>query len=211
MKRVVITGCITLASGLILAACLPPLSIPKQITLSSPTLAQVQGPSPELTATPSSTPTIEASFSAALSPTSTFTPIPSLTPTFGDTGTIPYEGPIPTLDLTGTVAPFGITAVLITDTAAPAGSDLGLSTTYGPVHIQNKSRSQVDLSLHCTTSKGVQIILEYDNLRNVVALLPHGNYVYVLYVGGRQSVGSFSHFTSQKLSITIYQDSVVIQ
>ena len=211
MKRVVLAGCIILASSLILAACLPPLSIPTQISIPSPTLSQAQGPSPEFMAPPSSTPTIEASLTPALPPTSTFTPISSLTPTFGDTGTTPYESPIPTLDITGAVAPFGITAVLITDTAAPAGSDLGLSTTYGPVHIQNKSRAQVDLSLHCTTSKGVQIFLEYHNLRNVVAMLPRGNYIYVLYVGGRQSVGSFSHFTSQKLSITIYQDSVVIQ
>jgi hypothetical protein len=211
MKRVVLAGCITLASSLILAACLPPLPIPKQISLPSSTLAPDQSPSPEFTASPSSTSTVEASFTPALLPTSTFTPIPSLTPTFGDTGTTPLEGSIPTLDITGTVAPSSITAVLVTDTAAPAGSDLGLSTTYGPVHIQNKSRTQVDLSLHCTTSKGVQIFLEYDNLRNVVAMLPHGNYVYVLYAGGRQSVGSFSHFAARKLSITIYQDSVVIQ
>jgi hypothetical protein len=211
MKRAALAGCITLASGLILAACLPPFSIPTKIRLSSPTLAQNQGPSPEFTTRPSSTLNIEASSTPALLPTGTFTPIPSLTSTIGDAGNTPYLGLTPTLDITGTVSPFGITAVLITDTATPAGSDLGLHAIYSPVHIQNKSRTQVDLSLHCTTSKGVQIILEYNNLRNVVVLLPQGNYIYVVYVGGRQSVGSFSHFTARKLSITIYQDSVVIQ
>lgn len=42
-------------------------------------------------------------------------------------------------------------------------------------------------------------------------MLPQGNYVYVVYVGGRQIIGSFSFFIAQKLIISIYQDRVVIQ
>jgi hypothetical protein len=68
----------------------------------------------------------------------------------------------------------------------------------------------VDISLHCTTKKGLQAILEYNNIRNVFTMLPEGNYVYVVYVGGRQVVGGFSFLTAQKLFIDVYKDRVVI-
>jgi hypothetical protein len=42
-------------------------------------------------------------------------------------------------------------------------------------------------------------------------MLPQGNYVYVVYVGGRRIIGNFSFLIAQKLLISIYQDRVVIQ
>ena len=211
MKRVALTGCIALASGLILAACLPVIPKPVQVNLSTPTLSADILQSPESTSTPTSTLAIAASSTPSLIPTSTFTPIPSFTPTLGNTETATSVGLTPTIEITGTTVPAELTAIIITDTATPFGFDGRLNTIYGPVHIQNKSHLQVDLSFHCTTSKGLEIITEFNNVRNVVTTLPQGNYVYVIYMGGRQSVGSFSYLTVRKLSFTIFQDGVVIQ
>jgi hypothetical protein len=211
MKRVALTGCVALASGLILAACLPVIPKPVQVNLSSATPLADELPSPGSTTTPTSTLSIESSSTSTLIPTSTFTPIPSFTSTIGSIETTTPVGVTPTIGFTGTAAPSALTAILVTDTATPFGALSNPNTIYGPVHIQNKSRLQVDLSLHCTTSKGVEIIIEFNRVRNVVTMLPEGDYVYVIYMGGRQSIGSFSYLTVRKLSFTIYQDGVVIQ
>ena len=206
MKRVALAGCVALVSVLILAACLPSIPNPLNINLSSPTLVPQQSPSP--VASPTVTPTIEPSSTPTFLPTSTFTPIPSLTPTVFSSPTatsISTDTAIPIVS--GTPAAISMTVVVETDTAGLHGP---LNSIYLPAHIDNFSHSQVDISLHCTTIKGVEIVLEFNNVRHISTNLPQGNYVYVAYVGGRQMIGNFSFLTARKLRITIYSDSVVI-
>jgi hypothetical protein len=74
----------------------------------------------------------------------------------------------------------------------------------------NRSGTQADISLHCTTRKGQFTILEFENVRSLGIDAPLGDYVYVVYVGGRQLIGDFSFRTDQKLTITIYQDRVTV-
>ena len=211
MIRVALAGFVALASGLILTACLPFIPGPSPITRSSPSSASVQTPSLEITASPLPTLTIAPSSTFSPVPTGTFTPIPSFTSTIGSTGAPVTASFTTAVDMAGTALPLNVTAILVTDTATPFGTPANLNSIYGPVHIQNKSHVQVDLSFHCTTSKGVEIIIEFNNVRNVVTTLPIGNYAYVMYMGGRRSIGSFSYLTVRKLTFTVYRDGVVIQ
>ncbi len=74
MKRVVLAGIVALASGAILAACLPPLPGPTKSKPSSPTPLPVPRASPEAATATISTLFIEASSTPTLFPTDTFTP-----------------------------------------------------------------------------------------------------------------------------------------
>jgi hypothetical protein len=205
MKRIALTGSIALASGLILTACLPAISDNKRVNpiLQTPVLEST--PSGEFTTTKTSTASIELSSTATLIPTSQFTPIPSFTSAVEPAIEVP---------LIVTAIPISVTGIFISDTATPIESvgidKLPSNTIYKPVHIQNISGKQVDITLHCTTNKGLQTILEYKNVKNLFTDLPEGDYVYVIFVGGRQLVGSFSFMTAAKLFITIHKDRVAI-
>jgi hypothetical protein len=83
-------------------------------------------------------------------------------------------------------------------------------TIYKRVRIENRSRSQMDISLHCTTLKGLQTVLEYENVKNLSVEAPDGNYIFVVYAGGRQMTGGFSLLTVPSLTITVYADRVAV-
>jgi hypothetical protein len=83
-------------------------------------------------------------------------------------------------------------------------------TVYKRVRIENRSRTQMDISLHCTTIQGLQTVLEYENVKNLAIEAPEGKYVYVVYVGGRQFVGAFSLLDMPNATITVYADRVAI-
>ncbi len=192
--------CIVLACGLSLAACLPNLpgilaSTPVPSTQSvevSPTSQATSTLTSSLTATP--VPTYLANTSG------TFTAIPTFTPT-GNPGTaVTATGTAPTTEPTETAT-----------VLEPVSLDkLPPSTVYKRVRIENQSRSQMDISLHCTTVKGLQTVLEYENVKNISIQAPDGNYIYVVYAGGRQMTGSFSLLTVPSLIITVYKDRVAV-
>ena len=69
----------------------------------------------------------------------------------------------------------------------------------------------MDISLHCTTRSGQQAVLEYGNVRNITIDAPVGDYVYVVYVGGRKIVGSFSLRRLPDATITVYADHVSVR
>ena len=199
--------CITFAVGCSLAACLP--NFQGLISRANPPASTVElTPSRQLAATQ------EASASPAPTqfPTSTvaptFTPIPTLTAATGSP-TIATATP-------GTMTPSGTTALPAgpTSTAAPPESisldKLQPGTVYKPVHIQNLSHSQMDISLHCTTIHGLHTVLEYNDVRNLTVQAPECDYIYVVYVGGRPMSGSFSLLHVPKATITVYADKVAI-
>jgi hypothetical protein len=110
---------------------------------------------------------------------------------------------------TGTLAPIEPTPTatvpeLISLDKLPPG------TIYKRVRIENRSRSQMDISLHCTTLKGLQTVLEYENVKNLSVEAPDGNYIFVVYAGGRQMTGGFSLLTVPSLTITVYADRVAV-
>ena len=54
-------------------------------------------------------------------------------------------------------------------------------------------------------------ILEYPVEKRVEVKAPLGNYVYVVWVGGRKISGSFVLQKDNDVTITIYKDKVVVQ
>jgi hypothetical protein len=165
-------------------------------------------PLPTATPAASNTPVIAPSNTATALPA--FTPIPSFTPTsLPETAGSPTGSPVPLGTVTLATSPeAAATATLV----EPISLDkLPSDTVYKRVRIDNESHAQMDISLHCTTHQGLHTILEYTNVRNLTIEAPEGDYVYVVYVGGRQIVGSFSlrHVTSAY--ITVYKDHVTVR
>jgi hypothetical protein len=196
--------CLVAAACLSLAACLP--SLPG---LVSPTpLSSVQpvelSPSAQPASRLSPSPSAQAPSATPVSTyTPTYTPIPTLTATGAGavttTATATAVSPSPTQ----------LTA------SATAGESISLDklprdTVYKHVGVENRSRSQMDISLHCTTIHGLQTVLEYSNVKRLSLQAPEGDYVYVVYVGGRQIVGSFSLLHVPSVTITVYSDRVTI-
>jgi len=144
----------------------------------------------------------------ALIPTGTFTPIPHSSqvagtppPSASTTATL-----IVTRGTAGTLAPGGPSA-----TSFPFSIDtLPANTTYGTIRLENRSKTGVSVSLHCTTRQGYQTVLEYDVYRTTIIEAPLGDYVYVVYIGGHKYVGSFSYGQPSPLTITFYRDKVAI-
>ncbi len=194
---------IVLVLGLSLAACVPRLQLPALL----PPTPSPSTPSIQLSATSQATSTLAPSPTATVTPTNTaFTPIPSLTPTgtpsapFDLTTTTTATGTAPTLEPTATS----------TFVESISLDKLPKDTVYKPVRIHNATRAQMDISLHCTTHKGLQTVLEYDSVRNLSIKAPDGDYIYVVYVGGRMMSGSFSLLGSPNLTITVYADRVTV-
>jgi hypothetical protein len=187
-----------------LTACMPLGSETTQIVPPINTSVLGSTASPELTPTKTAVDSAAKPTSTPI-PTDRFTPIPSFTSTLAVDHFVSSITP---------VVPFTDTAVAITSTPGSIGSveidKLPADTLYKPVRIQNSSGKQVDITLYCTTNKGFQTILEYNNVGNLFTAIPEGKYSYVIFVGGRQLVGGFSFLTARKLLITIYKDRVAI-
>jgi hypothetical protein len=213
MKRVAIEGSIAFTSVVLLTACAPviPDNVQGNPTLQTPVSAL--SPSAIATTSLTATLTIETISTAIFLPASQFTPIPSFTTTAGPGVEIPATAADFLISVTDT--PIIDIETPFTGAATPLESvsldKLSSNTLYKPVHIQNNSGKQIDINFQCTPNKGMQISLEYYNVKNLFANLPEGNYIYVIYVGGRQLSGGFSLMTAPKLFITIYKDRVVVQ
>jgi hypothetical protein len=195
-------GWVILAAGLILTACTGtlPAQVPNHLTNPSPTLFLLANSLPSDTSVP--TTATSAPSAPTILPSSTFTSIPSFTPTAGTRTAL--------LDLTGTS-----TSSLSVPTSGTPGDSVGLDelplkTVFEQIRIVNNSGTQAEISLHCTTIHGLQTVLEYNNIKSLTIQAPQGYYVYVVYVGGKKIVGSFSFLTVKDLIILIYKNKVVI-
>ncbi len=197
---------VVLALSLTLTACLPSLQNLVIPTIPAPQAMSPAAPLPAASALPSATalPTT--------TPTAPFTPIATFTPGGGTSTT-----PSPTPSSTGTQpTPTGPTA-MFTQAAAPGTLPVSVNmdklprdTVYKPVVIRNKSHAQMDISLHCTTHQGLQTVIEYEHVRTLSDEIPECDYVYVVWVGGRQIVGSFTLYRISDIAITVYAQRVEV-
>ena len=184
-----------------MGACLPgqkPLPTPPAdlnataAVLAATLVAQTAGSSPQ----------------PATTLTSTFTPIASGTLT-ARTPSLPAGASLTSATVThtaGTPPPASPTV-----TSGPITIDtLPANTPYGTIRLENRSKTGVSLSLHCTTLRGYRTILEYDVYRTTIIEAPLGDYVYVVYIGGHKFVGTFTYGQPSTLVVTFYRDKVVV-
>ncbi len=133
--------------------------------------------------------------------------------------------PEPNLTLTPAISTSGpansITATLITSQAgAPTLTPTLGVLTYGTlppavpfskVTLINRSKAQAYISLQNYPADGNVAILEYPVGKRVEVKAPLGNYIYVVWVGGKKISGSFILNKNNDITITIYKDKVVVQ
>ena len=219
MKKVVLVGS---ALVLILSACLlPGVSTSTALPESSPAVM----PDLELTVASSVQQTLESI------PTSTLIPSPTVeistatsaaqkaTATSQSTPTV--QNPA-LLTLTSTLSTGTPRAATSTATPAlrPAVSETAHFQYYGTmppllayskITLVNKSKSEVYISLQCTTKDGYQTIIEYPVEGRVETNAPTGKYIYVAWVGGRQMTGKFALDNNSDIVITIFKDHLEIK
>ena len=183
-----------------MAACAPGLPTLPALApaASTPTLVPLSSATAGFTNTPV--------LAVTDTPTVTFTPIPSLTPTGTSAGAL-TASPLATGSPAASTTPVGTATVF-----EPISIDkLPRDTVYKRVRIDNVAHAQMDISLHCTTRQGLHTILEYDNVKHLTIEAPDGDYVYVVYVGGRKIVGGFSLLHATSAYITVYKDHVTVR
>jgi hypothetical protein len=233
MKR---TGVFLLVMALFLSACIPGLPSLQQpdsapavdvqatdaalaLTLAVETLNALPTPTLEpATNTPVPTATLTESPAASeaatttntltsdpnASATNTPTPNPSATTTTSGTSTA-------TITVTGTLS----TATPFTPTAtetlhARFYGTLPPALPSGKVSLINRSKSEVYISMQCTTIDGYNTIIEYPVPKGMRVSAPAGAYTYVAWVGGRQFEGSFNLGKNKEVAITFMKDKVTV-
>jgi hypothetical protein len=190
----------------LVSACVPGLPVGDSTSIPAEDLAGTLA-AQTVQALPS--PTLEA-------PTETPTPVLPSPPTA--TATVvpatPTETQTPDI---GTGTPGTATATATSGgTVDPASGPIEIDklppgTDYGKITLQNKSKTEVYVSLQCTTFRGYQSIMEQFVTRGSSTIkAPLGNYVYVAYVGGKKKVGSFVLKNPDHLTITFTRSEINI-
>ncbi|GAB4458260.1 MAG: hypothetical protein Kow0070_11650 [Anaerolineales bacterium] len=161
-------------------------------TPAPPTPSETSAPAPSPTAIPATNTSAPSS-----------TPLPNLTTTpatatsgAGDTPTATQ----PVANLTATLTP----GPLLYGTLPPAVPSASIT-------IVNKSKRQVYISLQNYPPDKPAAFLEYPVKKQVQVDAPLGYYVYVVWVGGRQIIGSFRLHKGDSLTIVIFKDRVEIK
>lgn len=217
MKKILIP---LLVLTVITAACLPvaaPVdSVPQvdtQATIDSivnTAVALTQTAQPTSTTVLSTeTNVTDVSTATEVSDASTSTPAPNLTttPATATSGAVDNTAITPTATLASTSGVITLTptlGVLTYGTLPPA-------VPSSQVTLVNKSRVQAYISLQLYNTAAQGAILEYPVHGTVKIRAPIGNYVYVVWVGGRQLVGTLKIIRGEDLIIMIYKDKITIQ
>lgn len=221
MKKMVLVGTVL---AMTLSACLLPGA---SASTAQPEASPAVMPDLELTVASSVQQTLEAF------PTSTLMPSPTdEEPTSTATSFLPKASA--TSQPTSTAqnpALLTLTATLSTGTprATTSTATLALSPAvtetahfqyygtmppllaYSKITLVNKSKSEVYISLQCTTKDGYQTIIEYPVEGRVETNAPTGKYIYVAWVGGRQMTGKFALDNNSDIVITIFKDHLEIK
>lgn len=217
---------LSIALGLLMAACLPLTPAPPAPTVVSnvdnagtaeamlkTAIAQTLAVLP----TNSPLPPVNTATSTATSSPETF---PSLTPDvamtatqaaidtaqFASTGTFevftstPFATPFPGGSATTTHTP----AVLTYGTLPPA-------VPFAYVTLVNRAKTQAYISLQVVTTEGGPTIMEYPVRGRIRVQAPVGQYLYVAWVGGRKMVGEFRLRREDDLEILLFRDRVEIR
>lgn len=212
--------------GLTLSACLPAAAQPETATLSPNSAPDIQAtvaisvqqtlqslPTPTLV--PSNTPVLVTATQTATQPTPTETQNPillTLTATLG--ADKPATNAPGTLPSTATSIVNVNPAFSVTSTETPHWQYYGTMPpylAYSKITLNNKSKSEVYISLQCTTSEGYKTIIEYPVSGQIEANAPVGKYVYVAWVGGRKMTGKFILDSDKDLTINIFKDRLEIK
>jgi len=154
----------------------------------------------------------------------TDTPTPTATPTHV-TVTLPttLASNLTTTPATATSGAADNLTITVTVTAGSSG-EITLTPTLGvllygtlppavPFHeitLVNKSKAQAYISLQLCDGDAKGAILEYPVQNSLNVDVPLGNYIYVVWVGGRQITGTLK-VTNDDLKILIYKDKVTVQ
>lgn len=158
-------------------------------------------PTPTETAASATSPT-PAAATATNTSAPTSTPLPNLTTTPATATSAPESTATPAASIkptqTNTPGP------LLYGTLPPAVPSASIT-------IINKSKTQVYISLQNYPPNKPAAFLEYPVKKQVQVDAPLGYYVYVVWVGGRQIVGSFRLHKGDSLTITIFKDRVIIK
>lgn len=177
-------------------------------TAAAQTLAAQPSPT---TAPPTETPTavVEPSSTPSVNDEPSSTPVPNLTttPVTATSGAIDSSNITPTSTTVGISGSPTLTptlGVLLYGTLPPA-------VPSSDVYLVNKSKTQVYISLQLCDTEAKGAILEYPVQNSIKIKAPIGNYLYVVWVGGRQLIGNLKVNKSEDLKITIFKDKVVIQ
>jgi hypothetical protein len=206
-------ACATSVFQPITASLVPTSKIDLLATASSMAEQTFQAlPSPTLA--PSNTAEISTATSTPTQPTPTETQNPillTLTATLG-TGTIVAGTPATEAPGTLTMTPNPAFSSTPSETLHPQHyGTMPPSLPYGQIMLINNSKSEVYISLQCTTKEGYVTIIEYPVVRKMQINAPAGRYVYVAWVGGNKIVGKFGLDKFQDLTLVIYKDRVEIK
>lgn len=218
-----------IALCLILSACLPTAAQPEVATQAPAFIPDIDATVvisvqqtlqalPTSTLAPSNTPVLVTATQTATQPTPTETQNPvllTLTATLG-TGTpaTNIPGTPGTLPASATSSSNVNPAFSPTVTETPHLQYYGTMPpylAYSKITLNNKSKSEVYISLQCTTSEGYKTIIEYPVSGQVEANAPVGKYIYVAWVGGKKITGKFSLDNDHDLIINIFKDHLEIK
>lgn len=155
-------------------------------------------------------------------PSETSAPAVSPSPLPATNTSAPSSTPLPNLTTTPATATSGAGD---TPTATQPVANLTATPTPGPllygtlppavpsasITIINKSKRQVYISLQNYPPDKPAAFIEYPVKKQVQVDAPLGYYVYVVWVGGRQIVGSFRLHKGDSLTIIIFKDRVEIK
>ncbi|MBI4761603.1 MAG: hypothetical protein ACOYYF_00765 [Chloroflexota bacterium] len=130
------------------------------------------------------------------------TPLPNLTTTPATATSGPSDTPTPASSAKPTQTP--TPGPLLYGTLPPAVPSASIT-------IINKSKTPVYISLQNYPPHRPAAFLEYPVKRQVQVDAPLGYYVYVVWVDGKQIVGSFRLHNGDSLTIVIFKDRVVIK
>lgn len=211
-----------IALGLTISACLP---APFQQPEANPQ-APVSEPDVQATVAIAVQQTLQALPTPTLASSNTPVLVTATQPTSTETATLPAATTTENPALLTLTATLGV-STLVSGTPAAVNSAFSPTVTetahyqyygtmppylaYSKITLNNKSKTEVYISLQCTTSEGYKTIIEYPVKGQVEANFPVGKYVYVAWVGGRQITGKFTLDSNQDRIINIFKDHLEIK
>jgi len=219
MKKILIP---VLSLMMIVGACLPatpPIDSAPQVdvqatidsivnTAAAQTLAAQPSPTP-IPPNETETAVIGPSSAPEVTDTPSLSPIPNLTTTPVTATSIVVDDSNSTPTVTLTTIP--ATATLTPTLGVITYGTLPPAVPSSDVYLINKSKLQAYITLQLCDTEAAGAILGYPIQKTVKIKAPLGNYIYVVWVGGRQLTGTLKVHKSTDLSITVYKDKVLIQ
>jgi len=222
---------LALAMALFLSACIPGLPLPRLTTgnpspdaqaseaaLAATLAIETLNALPAASQPPAASPVLTATRTKASLPTPSLSTTPTASATVSgapatDTATATVTGAVATASLppTGTPATGTPATPTATETLHPRfyGTQPP-AIPYGKIVLLNRSKSEVYVSLRCTTLDGNITIIEYPVGGKMRISAPAGRYTYVAWVGGRKFEGRFNLAKNGEISMTFEKKKVKV-